>query len=107
MRSLLDTLLGLEGFETHSYGTLREDELISNISTIKPSALLLDVHLQNLNGLEVLQKIRQTPDMMELPIAMVSGEDLAAECLSSGADKFILKPFDTDDLIAWLNKVVR
>jgi DNA-binding response OmpR family regulator len=107
MRSLLETLFGLEGFETQSYGTMREDELISNIITIQPSALLMDVHLQNLNGLEVLQKIRQKPDMKNLPIAMISGEDLAAECLSSGADKFILKPFDTHDLIAWLNKVAR
>jgi DNA-binding response OmpR family regulator len=107
MRSLLETLFGLEGFETYSFGTLREDELISNISTIQPSALLLDVHLQNLNGIDVLQKIRQKPDLKDLPIAMISEEDLAAECLSSGADKFILKPFDTDDLIAWLNKVAR
>jgi two-component system, OmpR family, alkaline phosphatase synthesis response regulator PhoP len=104
MRSLLVTLLDLEGFETHPFGNMKEDELLNNISSIQPAAMLLDVHLRNLNGLDVLQKIRQNPDLQSLPIAMISGEDLAAECLTAGADKFILKPFNTDDLIAWLNQ---
>lgn len=102
MRSLLETLLQLEGFETHSFGVIDEDDLLENISTFQPDALLLDVHLQNTSGIDVLQKIRQKSDMA-IKIAMISGEDLAAECLSAGADKFLLKPFDTAEMIAWLH----
>jgi CheY-like chemotaxis protein len=84
---------------------MKEDELLNNISSIQPAAMLLDVHLRKTSmALDVLQKIRQNPDLQSLPIAMISGEDLAAECLTAGADKFILKPFNTDDLIAWLNQ---
>jgi DNA-binding response OmpR family regulator len=105
MRSLLETLLQLEGFETHSFGVIFEDDLLKNISTFQPDALLLDVHLQNTSGIEILQKIRQKTDMASIKIAMISGEDLAAECLSAGADKFLLKPFDTAEMIAWLHMV--
>jgi two-component system, OmpR family, alkaline phosphatase synthesis response regulator PhoP len=102
MRSLLKTLIDLEGFETHPFGAINEDELLNHIETIQPAALLMDVHLHNSSGLDVLQKIRQNPELQNLPVAMISGEDLAVESLSAGADHFILKPFDTDNLINWL-----
>jgi two-component system, sensor histidine kinase and response regulator len=105
MRSLLKTLIDLEGFDTYAIGAMQADDLITSIADTRPDALLLDVHLQSTNGLDVLQKIRQHPQLDHLPVAMISGEDLAAECLSAGADKFILKPFDTGELINWLKKV--
>jgi CheY-like chemotaxis protein len=104
MRSLLKTLFDLEGFETHAYGTVQSEELINHIFAIRPFAVLLDVHLQNASGLDVLKTIRQQPELEHLPVAMISGEDLATECLSAGADKFILKPFDSEDLVNWLKR---
>jgi DNA-binding response OmpR family regulator len=104
MRSLLKTLLELEGFETHAFGTIDVGELIDHILSYQPSVVLLDVHLQNASGLDVLKMIRQHSELVQLPVAMISGEDLATECLSAGADKFILKPFDSEDLIQWVKQ---
>jgi len=102
MRTLLKTLLDLEGFETILIETNREDELIRNIEINQPATLLLDVHLRNSHGLEILRQIRQNPKTENMIVAMISGENLATECLSAGADHFFLKPFDTEALITWL-----
>jgi CheY-like chemotaxis protein len=104
MRALLTTLIDLEGFETHSFGAIKDDELLTQIKTIQPAALLMDIHLENSSGLDAVQKIKQDKEICDVAVAMISGEDLAAESLSAGADYFILKPFDTENLIDWLKR---
>ncbi|WP_411823420.1 adenylate/guanylate cyclase domain-containing protein [Leptospira sp. 'Mane'] len=65
--------------------------------------ILLDVNMPVLDGYSTLKKIRDKPDFKHIPILMVSAVDEVdriVDCLQSGADDFISKPFEPDILRA-------
>jgi CheY-like chemotaxis protein len=97
MLSLLRTLLKLERFETV---TLSEQEnVLDAIYRDRPDAILLDVHLTQGNGVDLLREIRSDPSLHNIYVIMQSGMNLAAECTAAGADNFLLKPYMPDTLI--------
>ena len=97
MVALLKTLLGMEGYKV---ATLldKKGNILENIRKAKPDVLLIDILLGDCNGLDVVRQIRETPDMKDLKIIMVSGIDKTEECLAVGANAFLLKPYMPDDL---------
>ncbi len=98
MVSLLKTLLTMEGFQVAAF--LEQDgDILENIRQEKPDVLLLDVFLGESYGVDLLRRIRQTPDLKELKVVMISGTDKSEECLDAGADDFLLKPFMPEELI--------
>jgi CheY-like chemotaxis protein len=98
MVSLLKTLLGMEGFQVATLMDQRGDPL-ETIRREKPDVILLDIFLGDRNGLEILRQIRQSPDLKSTRVLVTSGIDRSEECLSAGADGFLLKPFMPEDLI--------
>ena len=67
-----------------------------------PDLIVLDVMLPDINGQAVCELIRQDPTMAEIKIICISGmieEDKIAELRASGADDFLHKPLDIDELI--------
>ncbi len=101
MVSLLKTLLGIEGYQVT---TLLEkcDDIIETIRCDKPDVVLLDVHLGKINGIELVRKMRQTADLKGIKVIMNSGMEMHDQCLAAGADGFLLKPYDPNDLIGML-----
>jgi len=98
MLSLLKTLLRLEGFDTV---TLRDDEnVLEAIHRELPDAILLDVHLNQGSGVDLLREIRSDLNLNELYVIMQSGMNVGQECAAAGADTFLLKPYMPDTLIA-------
>jgi CheY-like chemotaxis protein len=97
MLSLLKTLLKLEKYETV---TLSEQEnVLDAIYRDRPDAILLDVHLTQGNGVDLLREIRSDPSLKNIFVIMQSGMNLATECKAAGADTFLLKPYMPDMLI--------
>jgi CheY-like chemotaxis protein len=92
MVALLKTLLGMEGYQV---ATLldKKGNIMENIRREKPDVLLIDIFLGNRNGMDVVRQIRETPDLKDLKIVMVSGIDKTEECLAAGANAFLLKPY--------------
>ena len=98
MVTLLQTLLKMEGYEV---STLDMDADVSaEIRRVKPDILLMDVHLGQQSGIEIVESVRSDPGFDNLRIFMTSGLDLREECLRHGADGFLLKPFMPDDLLS-------
>ena len=67
-----------------------------------PDLIILDVMLPDINGQAVCELIRQDPTMAEIRIICISGmieEDKIAELRASGANDFLHKPLDIDELI--------
>jgi CheY-like chemotaxis protein len=97
MVSLLKTLLNMEGYQV---ATLldKPGDILENIRDAKPDILLLDVYLGDRNGLDLVHKIRQMPDLKDIRIVMASGVDKTEECLAAGADVFLLKPYMPNEL---------
>jgi len=99
MQLLLKTLLELESYEVIQPATTDEELLIRSVYEKKPDALLLDVHLKGINGINILSKLRSDPELKSLVIIMTSGMDMTEECMRDHADGFLLKPYMPDELL--------
>ncbi len=105
MVNLLITLLKMDGFEVIALDA--DEDIPAAVKRNAADILVLDVHLSNQNGLEVLDTIRATDKAHAVRIVMISGLNLKEDCLRRGADDFLLKPFMPDDLIKMLRKNLR
>ena len=97
MVTLLKTLLGMEGYEVVALNM--DDDVFESVRNDQPDVLLLDVHLPNANGLDVLAQVRAHAETQSLSVVMTSGLNLEDECIHSGANGFLLKPYMPDDLL--------
>jgi DNA-binding response OmpR family regulator len=73
----------------------------------KPDVVLLDVSMPDMDGWEALERIRELTDV---PIIMVSARDATPERvrgLRQGADDYIVKPFEPDELLARIDVALR
>jgi DNA-binding response OmpR family regulator len=102
MIALLQTLLKMEGFEVATVDV--DGDVPEEIRRVKPDLLFMDVHLGQQSGIEIVSSLRGDREFDALRIVMTSGMDLREQCLRSGADNFILKPFMPDDLISILKE---
>ncbi len=74
----------------------------------KPDLILLDIQMEQKNGIETLQEIRRMDDMADIPVIMLTGVEDKDFVLSSarlGICDYILKPFSTDNLIKRIRRV--
>jgi len=100
MQSVLCTLLEIEGFDVLSPPVrASQEELINFIRSERPDVVLLDYHLGDISGLDVLRGVREDPAISNTRVIMTSGMDMQSRCQAAGADGFILKPFMPDELI--------
>jgi two-component system KDP operon response regulator KdpE len=72
-----------------------------------PDLLVLDLGLPDLDGMEVLTRLR---DFSDVPVVVLTVHDLQAEkirALDAGADDYVTKPFDSDELVARIGAALR
>ena len=99
MVSLLTMLLNLEGYLVKTPTNNQMDGILNDVLRERPHIALVDVNLEEGNGLDLLREIRQAPTIMGTRVIMFSGLNLQEECIQAGADGFIQKPFMPDELI--------
>ena len=96
---LLQTVLESEGYfvEVADSGYAA----LESIAFHPPDLVLLDIMMPDMNGFEVTRRLRQNPDLPFIPILLVTGysEPTPADGSDVGADGFIRKPIDFDDLL--------
>jgi CheY-like chemotaxis protein len=107
MFSLLKMLLEFEDYSVVGWNNGGgQAGLIQTIQQEHPDLLLMDVNLRSLNGFEVLDAIRQQPNLDDLRVIMASGMDFAEQSEQRGADGFILKPFAPEDLLLKIKQTI-
>jgi DNA-binding response OmpR family regulator len=105
IRQLLRTLLGREGYRVHEAATAREG--LRTFHETRPDAVILDLALPDLDGWEVLSRIR---DMSDAPVLVLTARSAEAEKvrgLNAGADDYLTKPFSHVELLARLQAIRR
>ncbi len=73
------------------------------VRELKPDLVLLDLMLPGQSGLEVLKQMREEPGLRKTPVIVVSafsGEAERRDAAAAGADRFLSKPFDPNELTA-------
>ena len=103
----LEFLLEQDGFDV---AVARDgEEALAQVAAFRPDLVLLDIMLPRLNGYEVCQKIRETPEWAGVRVLMLSarGRELdVSKGMALGADGYITKPFSTRDLIDQVRRVL-
>lgn len=96
---LLSKILKRENYETTSAYTGVEGKLFTDVEAF--DLILLDLMLPGMSGEEIIEYIREKEGKM--PILVISAKidkETKLNVLKSGADDFIMKPFDTDEVVA-------
>ena len=73
-----------------------------------PDLVLLDLHLPDLSGREVLRALKRRDDTKDIPVVILSADaspGLAARLVDAGAERFLTKPLDVDVVLALLDDV--
>jgi DNA-binding response OmpR family regulator len=99
---LLQELLEDEGYKVERAAD--GQHALASIQTHAPDAVLLDVRIPKLDGVQVLNSVRasELDNRSHLPIILMSGAATEAEretALAAGADDYLSKPFDLDALL--------
>jgi two-component system response regulator MprA len=106
VREALSLVLELSGFEVTTVVDGRE--AIRTIAVDSPDAVILDVLMPGLDGLEVCRRIRATGD--RTPVLMLTARTEVSERvagLEAGADDYLAKPFAREELVARLRALLR
>ncbi len=80
---------------------------LDRIRAVRPDLILMDVMLPGRDGVELTQQLKTDPDLVSIPVVMVTGEarrEILTRSMEAGAADFIVKPFTPDALIAKLAK---
>ena len=110
-RSALDTLARLLKLEGFSVATAADAETgITLAEQMRPNAIILDLRMPVVNGIQMLRRLRSHPDLVDVPVGMVTGdyfmpEATAAEIKSLGAS-LRFKPMWLEDLLALARTLV-
>lgn len=102
------TNLELEGYATKS-ATTAEEGLAAGIEH-PPDLFLLDLALDDGGGYEVLTRFRTNPSTANVPLVLLTAESRVPDIvrgLDGGADDYITKPFEIDELLARVRAVLR
>src|SRR3954471_22138586 len=105
VRESLELLVRSEGWEPELFSSAQE--FLARPRSLQPSCLILDVHLPDLNGLD-LQK-RLASDRTDMPIIFITGYGdvpMTVKAMKAGAVEFLTKPFADDVLLAAIRNAI-
>ena len=96
--SVMTMSLKDEGYEVE--GTLNGDETITRTEKFKPNLVIMDVFLSGTNGKEICKKLKTGKKTKNIPVILISAStQIRSTVKECGADGFINKPFDSEDLL--------
>ena len=105
MRRLLQLTLETSGFAVHTASNGNEG--VVKAASERPELVILDLGLPDMDGSEVLRKIREWSTVSVLVLSVRSAEDDIVGCLDAGADDYLVKPFRTGELLARVRAALR
>ena len=108
IRELLVYTLHSTGFEAK--GLENGTQLFEELGNLIPDLILLDIMLPGDDGYTILEKIRQMPEVRDVPVIMVTAKGAEfdkVKGLDLGADDYITKPFGMMEFISRVKAVLR
>lgn len=105
IRRLLRIVLEEEGYRVLECETGRQG--LSDVALRRPDVVLLDLGLPDMDGLVVLQRLREWSHVPVLILSVRDGPEEKVTALDAGADDYVTKPFDSTELLARLRAIQR
>jgi len=107
IRRILQFLLEKDGFEVHLVAD--GDEAWKAVATYRPDLVLLDVMMPRMDGFAVLDVIRSGYETSRLPVILLTAKgdnEDKVRGLKGGANDYIIKPFNQDELLLRVNNLL-
>ena len=108
VRKLFRTKLSAEGWECREAANGRDG--LEACRREKPDVLVLDVHLPDVNGIDLCRTLKADPELSHIRVLLASGEAIQAKSrtagLEAGADDYVVKPFSLKEVFARLERLV-
>jgi len=105
IRRLLRVVLEGEDYQVHEAVTGQQG--LIEIASRRPTIILLDLGLPDLDGLVVLKRLREWSDAPVLVLSVRDDEEGKVAALDAGAEDYVTKPFSTPELLARLRAAQR
>lgn len=100
VRRSLTQLLGDSGYRTVT--AFDGMDAITQLATLKPTLVLTDLEMPNLNGLDLTRHIRNRADLQETPVVMITSRSMDKHrqlAKEAGVTRYVTKPYTDDDLL--------
>lgn len=94
----LQIMLEDEGYLVSSFFDIK---IVKRVREYIPDLILLDIWMAGLDGRDIAKELKNIPETKSIPIIMISASwDIMKSAIESGADDFLAKPFEIDDLLS-------
>ena len=107
MRMMIKDILTKNGYEVAAEAE-NGKIAIDKFKEVSPDLTLLDITMPEMDGVEALKEIMKVdPDAYDIMITAAGQQDKVVEALKSGANLFIMKPFNEEDVIKNFENVLK
>src|SRR5262245_20818118 len=106
--TLLRSAFAAPEFEVHAYQD--PHAALADLPRLLPDLIVCDIAMPGLDGRGLLERVRQSPDLAEVPFLLMSSaidDDEVAASFSEGADDFVSKPFHVARFVAKVRALLR
>lgn len=108
MQEAIKLMLQLLDYEVEVYPEARSASR-NLLAGKRPDAIILDIMMPEISGIDLLEFIRRRPELQHIPIVMLSSETTDVqvdEAMALGADGFVFKPVTLEELEAAVEKAI-
>ena len=105
IRNLITTTLEMQGYHYHTADN--GNSAIMGIVSEKPDIIILDLGLPDMDGIDIIKKVRTWSDIPIIIVSARSDDKDKIDALDAGADDYLTKPFSTSELLARLRVTLR
>ena len=105
IRSLMAVTLDTQGYQYHLAHS--GSEALMEVTTHQPEVMLLDLGLPDMDGVDIIRKVRGWTTMPIIVISARSEDADKVDALDAGADDYLTKPFSVDEMLARLRVALR
>jgi CheY-like chemotaxis protein len=98
-------VLRSKNYEVH--GSNKCNEILSEVKSFSPNVILMDNWIPDSGGVKATQMLKDDPELRSIPVIFFSANDKVRDLfLEAGADFYLQKPFEIDDLENAVSKAV-
>ena len=105
---LLKTILTVYGYDSCELSS--SQKTMGKVEQEKPDLVILDIAMPEMDGYQVCRMLKGNPSTSMIPVVMITALALEQDrkmAMESGADGFILKPFDPRDVVAEIQRLTK
>lgn len=105
VKNLITTTLDIQGYRYRT--AVRGQEALVEAVSQKPDIMFLDLGLPDMDGMEIIRKVRSWSKMPIIVVSARSDDNDKIDALNAGADDYLTKPFNVEELLARLRVSLR